>query len=157
MNFPEGKWTRYNAVVIITTNFDEDDNHCLKTLDEFPGVYTIWNTDSKECLYIGSSKNVRNRVITHLMTKKELKKYKNMYVKVRKDKYRYEHLTLEARLIYKLQPKYNKAIRGLGIKAVSINKLVKSPDVRQLIEDLKPIISGKEKRLNHLDKDKDLI
>lgn len=154
MNFPKGKWIKFILRQALTkdsrdVSFYQWDFVFLKDF-ECEGVYTIWNTNSKNCLYIGSSNNLRSRIIDHIMNNKNLKN-RDMYVKIRKDKYRFERLTLEARLIYKLNPAHNKQYIRRSTK-----EEIKQ-DIKKLTEDLKPILSGKEKRLIHDDKDKDLI
>jgi len=158
MNFPKGKWVQLPYEWIRDINFPKE--------LWFSGVYVFLdNLNKKKIYYIGSSKCVQNRIVEHIIKKiipaeknnKEENWWENVTskcftIKVRKDKYRFEYLTLEARLIYKLNPTHNKAHRNTK----KIKEEIKH-DIKRLTERLKPVLLGEKKRLNHIDKEQRLI
>ena len=81
----------------------------------FPGVYLIFNNQN-QCLYIGQSISIGKRLRTHIrlsihsslwQVSWRKKGYETLNIAFRRDKKRFERLSLEARLIYRLKPKYN--------------------------------------------------
>lgn len=147
MNFPKGKWITIPNEWLILLDFP-------KNL-EFPGVYVFFQ-NKKDCFYVGSSNNIRSRILEHIVNEyvnNPIAKFSKLrlQIKVRKDKYRFEYLTLEARLIYKINPRLNK--RHLDRKKLK-NEI--KQDIKRLTEDLKPILLGEKKRLIHIDKEQEL-
>lgn len=93
----KGVWVRLNPYDLLSEWHDEG------TWD-FSGVYVLYGKQ-KQIIYVGSSLcGIKRRLLQHCKTHKE----ELRYIKVRKDKERFECLTLEARLIYRLKPPYNK-------------------------------------------------
>jgi len=89
-----------------------DRMYLLKFLENINGVYVIYYGD--DIVYIGSSKNLRRRLHTHLtilgtlkILIKEMYGDDNLTIKVREDKFKFERLTLEAKLVNKLHPPLN--------------------------------------------------
>lgn len=145
MNFPKGKWVQLPKKQIQTINFPEE--------LEFSGIYIIYL--NYKYLYIGSSENVRSRIIAYLYRcRKGLHSLSDLQIKVRENKVRFEHLTLEAKLIFRLQPKENKRIPN-GYSKKEQKEAIKQ-DIKRLTERLKPVLSGENRRLNHIDKDQGL-
>jgi len=97
-NFAPAKWKR----VSLHSCFDKE-SHL-----EFPGVYVLLSDN--ECLYVGSSSySIASRIYFHFC-KENWKQCKNGILAIRRSRYRFEELAIEARLIYKLDPKFNKRI-----------------------------------------------
>lgn len=83
----------------------------LKDYD-FDGVYIIFY--GNKILYIGQSRNIRKRLHSHFIRVsylrnmiKELYGDNDLIIKIRKDKFKFERLTLEAKLIGKINPLLN--------------------------------------------------
>lgn len=102
-----GEWYRIKLT--------EDVNSELPWSINFPGIYVIFN-DLNQCLYIGQSTSIGKRLRTHIRsslhsslwkTTWRQKGYKRLKIAFRRDKKRFERLTLEARLIHRLNPEYN--------------------------------------------------
>lgn len=102
----------------------------LDSLPESPGVYIFYNKDNLP-LYIGKSKNIRNRVLSHFSQSK----VQSLDMKIAQDINRIESietagelgaLLLESTLIKKLQPLYNRQLRYafklLALKKVATGK-----------------------------------
>lgn len=104
----KGGWVRINLSYI--------KNYKLYNDIRIAGCYVIFikKPNKNELVYIGSSNNIHQRLREHLNLN-ILKKQKHplLIVKIRKDKTKYEHLTLEARLIDRLKPKYNKQYNNI--------------------------------------------
>lgn len=142
MNFPKGKWIELLSNQVTEIKFPVE--------LEFSGVYIFYRENI--VLYIGSSGNIRSRIITHLYAhQKTLAGIDNLRIKVRKNKFKFEHLTLEAKLIYRLRPMNNKKIPNGHTKKEQKEEI--KQDITSLTERLKPVHSGENKRLNHIDKD----
>lgn len=91
------------------------------------GVYAIFYNG--ECVYIGSTVNLNERIRSHFQIRKK-KFYSNKFyfvktgvimdifmVAIRKNTRSWEHLMVEMKLIERLKPRWNgkrKDIRGLG-------------------------------------------
>lgn len=87
----------------------------LDSLPESSGVYIFYNKDDAP-LYIGKSKNIRTRVLSHFSSSKKI----SLDMKIAQDISRIEvietagelgALLLEATLIKKVQPLYNRQLR----------------------------------------------
>jgi len=76
---------------------------------EISGVYVIIQYKSNKVIYVGQSKNIYHRLSDHNRSK-VFKRFNYLKVKIRKDRGRYERLTLEAKLIERLKPSKNKKI-----------------------------------------------
>lgn len=107
-----GKWSN---IVIKDRTFrikNRKHNNYYYFLDELDiaGVYVIFYNfyNDKKDFYVGTSSNLGRRLRIYGL--------KDKVVKIRKDKFKYERLTLEARLIYKLNPKRNSPTRPLPIR-----------------------------------------
>lgn len=75
----------------------------------FSGVYILFNSDQTKCLYIGQAEHIGNRLWRHHCgTTSFGKKFKKFYLCIRPEKFRFERFALEAKLIDRLKPEYNK-------------------------------------------------
>jgi len=116
-NFVPGKWVRFIITYKPKIYLELFKKLLFRKLFKFTklnfsGVYAIFS--GKKCLYIGESKNIGNRLKSHLnkyLITGEFWGYKNINLKVRKDKRRFERKMLEARLIEKIKPEINERNR----------------------------------------------
>jgi len=79
----------------------------IKQTLEVPGVYIFIQSETKQVIYIGQSKDLYTRLVSHQHTK-PVSLYKKLIVLIREDRFEFERLTLEAQLIKKLKPKENR-------------------------------------------------
>ena len=75
---------------------------------DYPGVYVICEEKSGKIIYIGSSTNVGKRLNSHRSTRGMLGSQESVMIRVRKDKKAFERLSLEAKLIHRIQPAKNR-------------------------------------------------
>ena len=83
---------------------------------QFSGVYVFLKKTRcgklSTCLYIGSSYDMGERLSVHCNYSGLIERFtqherRNLILKIRRDKKRFERLSLEVRLISKIKPKYN--------------------------------------------------
>lgn len=75
---------------------------------KFGGVYVLYLRN--EAVYIGSGSPVGGRMSSDNHSCYHLFRREDVEIKVRRNRKRFEHLTIEARLIYRLKPRFN--VRG---------------------------------------------
>jgi len=80
----------------------------LKTIHR-PGLYAIFKVKPYICFYVGQSKNIAKRLIRHLTHDDDFR-YKDIQIKIRIDKKKFERFSLEQRFINKLKPALNKSL-----------------------------------------------
>ncbi|MCX8028764.1 MAG: excinuclease ABC subunit UvrC [Brevinematales bacterium] len=83
----------------------------LKNIPETPGVYIMYS-ETGEVIYVGKSKNLRNRISSYFTSKNHSKRIQNLVNRIHKIDYivvnnETEALILEANLIKKHKPRYN--------------------------------------------------
>ena len=102
--YQKGKWYRFVLVV-------QGKNRIPRDI-KFPGNYAIFS--DVECIYVGESSDLHKRLHQHITfghlprawnTKWGV--FEALVIAVRKERYKFERLTYEARLIYKIRPAYN--------------------------------------------------
>lgn len=86
-------------------------NQILQNLPKKPGVYRFYNF-SKDLLYIGKAKNLKNRVSSYFAKNVHSERITLMISQIEKIEYsetktEKEALLLEASLVFARQPKYN--------------------------------------------------
>lgn len=88
----------------------------ISNIFQFSGVYAFLKKTRcgklSTCLYVGSSHNMGERLSVHcnylgLIERFTQHERRNLILKMRRDKKRFERLSLEVRLISKIKPKYN--------------------------------------------------
>jgi len=113
IKFTKGKWHTFPTE---TFNNIEKLRKNIKEILCFSGIYVFLSVSAcgkvTNCLYIGSSNNMGKRLNIHSGYMGLLHSFSRhektfLKLKIRKDKARFERLSLEARLIFRLKPKYN--------------------------------------------------
>ncbi len=133
----------------------------LDTLPESSGVYIFYNKDNTP-LYVGKSTNLRDRVMSHFSNSKR----ETIDMKIAQDITRVETietagelgaLLLEATLVKKIQPLYNKQLRYAS-KLLALKKIINSQNYNSvLICDLQEIpVEGLSQILGIFKSKKDL-
>jgi DNA polymerase-3 subunit epsilon len=87
----------------------------VSTLPDTPGVYIFYGADG-EILYVGKSKNIKTRVLSHFssdhQSSKELRMCREIEsIETRQTPGELGALLLESHLVKQLQPKYNRMLR----------------------------------------------
>ena len=106
-----GKWRRFE----LTEDLDSDLPGGLK----FAGNYAAFF--NRKCLYVGQSNNLKRRLKSHIRLfmfssnwQTSWGTYTRIIIAIRKEKFRFERMTIEARLIHRLNPIFN----GLSVGQV---------------------------------------
>ena len=104
-----GAWKRFALDEEIMSDFPRGMN--------FPGTYVIAN--NKKPIYIGQSNNIRRRLKTHIRLSyfqsnwcTPWGSYKSLVIAIRRERFRYERLAIEKRLIVKFNPPFNNLLTG---------------------------------------------
>lgn len=104
MKYKSGKWYRIKI--------DESLNSDIPQNIKFAGIYII--VYGKKCIYIGQSKNIYKRLKTHIRLtafssnwKTPWGVYPKLDIAIRKEKYNFERMMIEAKFIDRLQPIFN--------------------------------------------------
>jgi len=73
-----------------------------------------------KCVYVGQAKNLQARMRAHIRMMRYVHKWQTTWgqwfafvVAIRQERYRYERFTLEARLIHRIKPLFNKQMKGM--------------------------------------------
>jgi len=83
----------------------------------FPGTYAVFI--GNECFYIGQSVDILKRLKNHIRMARFTSTWKTPWgyyprilIAVRRERFRYERLAVEKRLIEKFRPKYNVLLKN---------------------------------------------
>ena len=112
-NFKKGKWYPF----LIEKDIDTFRIYIRERLLGLSGVYIFGCGKHPAYLYIGSSADMGKRLYCHfgymgIINSFPQRERNSLFLKVRTDKMKFERLSLEAKLIFKLKPKYNRRFIG---------------------------------------------
>ncbi len=119
----------------------------LESIPDTTGIYIFYNKDNIP-LYIGKSKNIRTRVLSHFSSSKN----KNLDMKISQNIDRVEvretagelgALLLEATLVKKMQPLYNRQLR-YAFKLMALKKIVTDQNYNSIEIEILQNISVEE-------------
>jgi len=103
-----GHWFKFKLDEGIESNFPNGLN--------FSGTYIIF--DGRNCLYVGQSKNIKSRLKNHIQLARYSHKWKTPWgnyfrltIGVRKERFGFERLAIEKRLIEKFNPFFNQLLK----------------------------------------------
>ena len=113
VKYQSGKWYRFKLTEELDSDFPEG--------IDFAGTYIIFSNG--KCLYIGQSKDLKTRLKTHI----KLSLFSSLWqtpwgyiqqveIAIRKERYRYERLAIEAKFIDRLKPMFNGLPPGANFK-----------------------------------------
>jgi len=112
-SYKKGKWLRFILDETVESNFPTKLN--------FAGNYAIFV--KRKCIYIGQSENIKKRLKTHIQMARYSNTWKTSWgyfpkieIAIRKERFRFERIMVEARLIYKIKPLFNQLLKGQGIR-----------------------------------------
>jgi len=112
-SYEKGKWMRFVLDETVNSNFPIGLN--------FAGNYSIFV--NRKCIYIGQSENIKKRLRTHIQMARYSNTWKTSWgyflrieIAVRKEKFKFERVMIESRLIYKIKPLFNQLLKGQKIR-----------------------------------------